>query len=128
MLTAVAIWKGVESLRRPYNFFVTSFPYIDPDEEITSSSGSFRSCSSNNNMSNMSASREGRDAGLSTDGGGYDKATPFPFPFAPVGTPREGAQTTLDNSYPFLRLGGRTVLLGWCSGNLSCLGGSNGLP
>ena len=38
----------------------------------------------------MRTSSEGRDADFSTDGGGSDEATTFPFPFTLIGTPREG--------------------------------------
>ena len=79
MLTEVTIWKGAESLKRFYTFFMTSFPYTDPNKEITSSSGSFKSHSSNNVEFDMSASREEGDANFSMDGGGFEEATCLPF-------------------------------------------------
>ena len=90
MLTDVAIWKGVESLKRSCTFFVTSFPYIKLSKEMTSSSGSFNSGSSNNDGSVMSAYREGRDADFSTIEGSSEEAAAFPFPFTPVRTTQGG--------------------------------------
>ena len=85
MLIDAAIWKGVESLKRSYTFFVTSFPYTDPNEEITFSSGSFRNGSSNNERSDMSASMGGGDADFSTDGGGLKRLLPSLSPMRKLG-------------------------------------------
>ena len=90
MLTEAAIWKGVESLKRYFTFFMTSFLYTDPNEEITSSSRSLKSDSLNNEESNMSASKEVGDADFFTDIGGSGEATAFTFPFVLVGTPLGG--------------------------------------
>ena len=121
MLTEAAIWKGVESLKRSFTFFMTSFLYTDSNEEITSSSRSFKSHSLNNEESNMSASKEVGDADFFTDRGGSGEATAFPFPFVPVGTPLRGGGgglrlATFNSSYLSLKLGGRTTLLDLCIG------------
>ena len=84
---------GVESLMMSYTFFITSFSCIDPNKEITSSYGFFRSGSSNNDKSEMSTFREGGDTSFSTYEGGSKEATAFPFPFASVGTLPGGRMT-----------------------------------
>ena len=60
-ITKVAIWKGVESLKRSWTFLVTACPYTEASSTITSSSGSFSSGSSNTVALSMRASKEGGD-------------------------------------------------------------------
>ena len=73
---------GLSPRKRSSTFFVTSFPYIDPNEEITSSSGSFRRGSSDSGRSDKSASRDGGDVDFSMSDWGSEEATAFPFPFS----------------------------------------------
>ena len=80
--------KGVTSFKSSYTPFKASCPYTAPNAKITSSSDSFKTGSSNNDESDISASREGGDIGFSIGEGALEDATTFPFPFTSTTTPR----------------------------------------
>ena len=85
LIIEAAIWKGVEPRSRSRTFFTTTSQYTETSAETTSSSGSFRSGSSNMLKSAMRASREGGD-GVFTEGGvGVDKVEALPLPLFVVG-------------------------------------------
>ena len=106
-----AIWKGVESLKRSWTFFVTTFPYTETSPEMTSSSRSFKSGSSNIVKSAMRASKEGGYAASSTGGGSSGDVVAFPFPLPTMSTNRGDVPRGLPLSLYLPKEGGRSLLL-----------------
>ena len=91
-----------------------SFPYTEPNKEITSSFGSFKGGSSNSDESVMRAFREGGDTAFSTGGGSSGEAISFPFPLEVVGTTQWGHASRPSTTSP--RNGGRSFSLGTPTG------------
>ena len=79
-ITEAAIYKGVESLSRSRTFITTASLYLEIGVEMTSSSGSFRSGSSNRLKSALRASREGGNGVSTKRGVGEDEVEAFPLP------------------------------------------------
>ena len=105
LLIEAAIWQGIESFKSSCTLFVTSFPYTAPNEAITSSFGSFKSGSSNSDVSDMSTFREEGDDGFSVGEGGPEYAIVGPFPSLSDATPREGLDLPPSTILTFLEVG-----------------------